>query len=56
MAGSQIASICRNAAMMAITERIHRPEKKSSSRLVILSGHFKEAVRAIRTSEGNARC
>ena len=56
MAGSQIASICRNAAMMAITERIHRPEKKSSSRLVILSGHFKEAVRGIRTSEGNARC
>src|SRR5512139_707391 len=53
MAGSQIASICRNAAMMAITERIHRPEKKSSSRLVILSGHFKEAVRGIRTSEGN---
>lgn len=54
--GSQIASICRNAALMAITEMIHLPEKKSSSRLLIRSTHFKEAIRIVRTSEGNARC
>jgi transitional endoplasmic reticulum ATPase len=56
MVGSQIASICRNAALMAITEMIHLPEKKSSSRLLIRSTHFKEAIRIVRTSEGNARC
>jgi transitional endoplasmic reticulum ATPase len=56
MVGSQIASICRNAALMAITEMIHLPEKKSSSRLLIRSMHFKEAIRIVRTSEGNARC
>jgi transitional endoplasmic reticulum ATPase len=56
MVGSQIASICRNAALMAITEMIHLPEKKSSSRLLIRSTHFKEALRIVRTSEGNARC
>jgi transitional endoplasmic reticulum ATPase len=54
MVGSQIASICRNAALMAVKEMIHLPEKKSSSRLLIRSTHFKEAIQSIRTSEGNA--
>lgn len=56
MVGSQIASICRNAALMAVREMIHLPEKKSSSRLLIRSTHFKEAIRSVRTSEGNTRC
>jgi transitional endoplasmic reticulum ATPase len=56
MVGSQIASICRNAALMAVKEMIRLPEKKSSSRLLIRSTHFKEAIRSIRISEGNARC
>ncbi len=53
MVGSQIASICRNAALMAVKEMIHLPEKKSSSSLLIRSAHFKEAIRSVRTSEGN---
>jgi transitional endoplasmic reticulum ATPase len=56
MVGSQIASICRNAALMAVKEIIQPPEKKSFSRLLIHSTHFKEAIRNVRTSEGNARC
>ena len=56
MVGSQIASICRNAALMAIKEMIQLPEKKSSSRLLIRSAHFKEVIRNVRVSEGNARC
>ncbi len=56
MVGSQIASICRNAALMAVKEMIQLPEKKSFSRLVIRSAHFKEAIRSVRTSEGNTRC
>jgi transitional endoplasmic reticulum ATPase len=54
MMGSQIASICRNAALMAVKEMIHLPEKKSASSLLIRSMHFKEAIRSVRTSEGNA--
>jgi transitional endoplasmic reticulum ATPase len=53
MVGSQIASICRNAALMAVKEMIHLPQKESSSSLLIRSTHFKEAIRSIRTSEGN---
>jgi transitional endoplasmic reticulum ATPase len=54
MVGSQIASICRNAALMAVKEMIHLAEKKSFSRLLIRSMHFKEAIRSVRISEGNA--
>jgi transitional endoplasmic reticulum ATPase len=54
MVGSQIASICRNAALMAVKEMIHLPEKESSSKLLIRSTHFKEAIRSLRTSMGDA--
>lgn len=54
MVGSQIASICRNAALMAVKETIQHPKKKSVSKLLIRSTHFKEAIRNIQTSEGNA--
>ncbi len=56
MVGSQIASMCRNAALMAVKEMIELPEKKRFARLLIRSTHFKESIRSIRTSEGNARC
>jgi transitional endoplasmic reticulum ATPase len=56
MVGSQIASICRSAALMAVKEMIQLPEKKRSSRLLIRSTHFKEAIRNIRVSEENAQC
>ncbi len=52
MVGSQIASICRSAAMMAIAELIHRPEKKSSVKLLIGSIHFKEAIRQVQGKGG----
>ncbi|MGQ9645643.1 MAG: CDC48 family AAA ATPase [Thermodesulfobacteriota bacterium] len=53
MVGSQIASICRNATLMAVKEMIHLPGGKSSSKLLIRSAHFKEAIRSIRTDGGN---
>jgi transitional endoplasmic reticulum ATPase len=51
MVGSQIASICRSAAMMAIAEVIHRPEKKSSAKLIIGMTHFKAAIRQVQGKE-----
>jgi transitional endoplasmic reticulum ATPase len=56
MVGSQIASICRSAAMMAIAETIHRPEKKSSVKLFIGSAHFKAAIRQAQEKEGSFTC
>jgi len=56
MVGSQIASICRSAALMAVKEMIQLPEKKRFARLLIRSTHFKEAIRNIQVSEENARC
>lgn len=56
MVGSQIASICRSAAMMAIAETIHRPEKKSSTKLLIVSGHFRAAIEQVQGKEGSSAC
>jgi len=56
MVGSQIASICRSAAMMAIAETIHRPEKKSSVKLFIGSAHFKAVIRQAQEKEGSSAC
>ena len=56
MVGSQIASICRNAAMLAITELIHRPQKKLPAKLVIRAAHFDESIRRAQAKEGKAEC
>jgi transitional endoplasmic reticulum ATPase len=56
MSGSQIASICRTATMMAITERIQTPEKRTSSELLIHSRHMKEAIRRVHMKEGDPSC
>ncbi len=56
MAGSQIASICRNAAMIAISEIIHQPEKRSSERLLIDARHFQTAFRQAQEKEGASEC
>jgi len=56
MAGSQIASVCRSAAMMAIAETIHRPEKKSSSKLLIVSAHFRAAIGQVQGKKGSSAC
>ena len=45
MVGSQVASICRSAAMIAIAEAIHRTEEKPPVKLTIGSAHFKSAIR-----------
>jgi transitional endoplasmic reticulum ATPase len=56
MVGSQIASICRGAAMIAIAETIHRPEKKSSAKLLIGSAHFKAAIGQVQGKEESTAC
>jgi SpoVK/Ycf46/Vps4 family AAA+-type ATPase len=48
MVGSQIASICRSAAMMAITESIHVRNKRSSANFAISARHFKKAIENVR--------
>jgi transitional endoplasmic reticulum ATPase len=45
MVGSQIAFICRNAAMIAIAELINSPEKGPSTPLLLGARHFKEAIK-----------
>ncbi len=47
MVGSQIASICRSAAMMAITESIHARNKRSSANFAISARHFKKAIKNV---------
>ena len=44
MVGSQIAYVCRTAAMMAIAEVIDSPQKKPSTELRINARHFQEAI------------
>jgi transitional endoplasmic reticulum ATPase len=56
MVGSQIASVCRSAAMMAIAETIHRPEKKSSAKLLVVAKHFQAAIRQMQDKEGPSPC
>jgi transitional endoplasmic reticulum ATPase len=56
MVGSQIASICRSAAMIAIAETIQRPEKKSATKLLIVSAHFKAAIAQVQGKEGSFTC
>ena len=51
MAGSQIASICRNATMTAISEAIHSPKKRSPHSFLIKARHFQEAVRKAQMKE-----
>ena len=47
MVGSQIASICRSATMMAIAESIHPSGKRSTTKLLIGAPHFKEAIKSV---------
>ncbi len=56
MVGSQIASICRNAAMAAIAEMIHRPEKRFSKKLAVSARHFEAALRQVREKEESSAC
>jgi transitional endoplasmic reticulum ATPase len=56
MVGSQIAFVCKNAAMMAITELIESPEKRTPAGLVIAARHFREAVKAAHKKKEFSAC
>ncbi len=51
MVGSQIASICRSATMMAISESIQSSREKPSPELLIAARHFKEAIKSMQKEE-----
>ncbi len=56
MVGSQIASVCRSSAMMAIAEVIHQPKKSSSEKLSVGAKHFRAAIRQVQKKEGTSAC
>jgi transitional endoplasmic reticulum ATPase len=56
MVGSQIAFICKNAAMMAISELIDSPEEKPPTELLIAARHFIEAVNTLHTKKEFPAC
>ncbi|HME46374.1 MAG TPA: AAA family ATPase [Syntrophorhabdales bacterium] len=56
MVGSEIASICRNAAIMAVAELINDPLKAQSDELRIGPSLFREAIKRVRTKEGVSAC
>jgi transitional endoplasmic reticulum ATPase len=56
MVGSEIASICRNAAMMAIAGMINGPIKGQSGELLISPSLFKEAIERAQAKEGVSIC
>jgi len=56
MVGSQIAYVCRSAAMMAIAELIKSPQKKPSTELRISARHFQEAIRRVLKKGESSTC
>jgi transitional endoplasmic reticulum ATPase len=56
LVGSQIAFICRSAALMAIAEVIHSPERTLSTALLIGARHFQEAIRRAQKKEESPAC
>jgi transitional endoplasmic reticulum ATPase len=51
MVGSEIASVCRSAAMIAIAEAIRETEKKVPMKLLISAHHFQSAIRQVKEKE-----
>ena len=56
MVASQIAFVCRTAAMLAIAELIHAPEKGRSEKFSMNAAHFQEAIRTVQARESKASC
>jgi transitional endoplasmic reticulum ATPase len=56
MVASQIAFVCRTAAMLAIAELIHTPEKGRSEKFSMNAVHFQEAIRTVQEREGISAC
>lgn len=55
MEGAQIAFICRNATMNAITELIQEP-RRPSMKLRIFARHLKDAIQTAQKKEGFSAC
>jgi transitional endoplasmic reticulum ATPase len=56
MVASQIAFVCRSAAMLAISELIHTTEKGRSEIFSMNAAHFRDAIRILKEREGTAPC
>lgn len=56
MVGSQIAFVCKNATMIAISEVIDSSVKKPSIDLSVAARHFRESIRAIQRKEESLQC
>jgi transitional endoplasmic reticulum ATPase len=56
MVGSEIAAICRNAAMTAIAELINDPTKRESAELLISPTVFRDAIKRVRGLAGASAC
>ena len=56
MVASEIAYVCRTAAMLAISELIQEPKSGRSEKFAMQAGHFQEAVRVVREREGTPGC
>jgi len=56
MVGSQIAFVCRNAAMMAIAELISSGRASRAYEVRITAGHFKAAMETLQKKEESASC
>jgi transitional endoplasmic reticulum ATPase len=56
MVASQIAFVCRTAAMQAISELIHAPERGRAEKFSMNASHFREAIRIVREREGKSSC
>jgi SpoVK/Ycf46/Vps4 family AAA+-type ATPase len=56
MVASQIAFVCRTAAMQAISELIHAPERGRAEKFSMSAAHFREAIRIVREREGKSSC
>jgi transitional endoplasmic reticulum ATPase len=51
MVASQIALVCRSAAMLAISELIRSPEKGRAKTFSMNAAHFREAIRILKERE-----
>jgi len=56
MAGSQIAFVCRNAVMTAITEFVSRREPQSADQFLVKASHFREAIALAQKKDGASKC
>jgi SpoVK/Ycf46/Vps4 family AAA+-type ATPase len=56
MASSEIAFICKNATMMAVSELIESGKPTQETKLLICAGRFREALETLNEMEGSSPC